>query len=221
MTPGRWSPIHPGSCCRVHLGSAWLIACCCLGAVPRWLGSRARLAEGRGDQVHLRPEQDLPRHRPRLLGLRAEAVRPGQAGLRVRQPGRRPVQRAGRVRRADPQEGDAGHDRRVRHARPREGAVRATALDRFNRSYEYDGLGDNYARFLLDELLPEVEKKTTSRRPADPALEGRQRPRDRRRSAAGRSAPSPRPGSGPTPSAACSAPSAPTSACAAATSTRR
>jgi hypothetical protein len=23
------------------------------------------------------------------------------------------------------------------------------ALDRFNRSYEYDGLGDNYARFLL------------------------------------------------------------------------
>jgi sugar lactone lactonase YvrE/enterochelin esterase-like enzyme len=31
------------------------------------------------------------------------------------------------------------------------------ALDRFNRSYEYDGLGDNYARFLLNELLPEVE----------------------------------------------------------------
>jgi gluconolactonase len=36
------------------------------------------------------------------------------------------------------------------------------ALDRFNRSYEYDGLGDAYARFLLDELLPEVEKKTTA-----------------------------------------------------------
>ena len=36
------------------------------------------------------------------------------------------------------------------------------ALDRFNRSYEYDGLGDGYARFLLDELLPEVEKKTAS-----------------------------------------------------------
>jgi sugar lactone lactonase YvrE/enterochelin esterase-like enzyme len=41
-------------------------------------------------------------------------------------------------------------------------AARDTALDRFNRSYEYDGLGDGYARFLLDELLPEVEKKTTS-----------------------------------------------------------
>ena len=36
------------------------------------------------------------------------------------------------------------------------------ALDRFNRSYEYDGLGDDYVRFLLDELLPEVEKKTTA-----------------------------------------------------------
>ncbi|MEX2174302.1 MAG: SMP-30/gluconolactonase/LRE family protein [Pirellulaceae bacterium] len=33
------------------------------------------------------------------------------------------------------------------------------ALDRFNRSYEYDGLGDHYVRFLLDELLPEVETK--------------------------------------------------------------
>jgi gluconolactonase len=35
------------------------------------------------------------------------------------------------------------------------------ALDRFNRSFEYDGLGDNYARFVLDELLPDVETKTT------------------------------------------------------------
>jgi gluconolactonase len=36
------------------------------------------------------------------------------------------------------------------------------ALDRFNRSYEYDGLGDSYVRFLLDEILPEVETKKTS-----------------------------------------------------------
>lgn len=45
------------------------------------------------------------------------------------------------------------------------GVVKATspsALDRYNRSYEYDGLGDAYARFLLEELLPEVEKKTTA-----------------------------------------------------------
>lgn len=38
----------------------------------------------------------------------------------------------------------------------------STALDRFNRSVEYDGLGDAYARFLLEELLPEVETKKTS-----------------------------------------------------------
>lgn len=36
------------------------------------------------------------------------------------------------------------------------------ALDRFNRSLEYDGLGPNYARFVLEELLPAVEQKTTS-----------------------------------------------------------
>lgn len=36
------------------------------------------------------------------------------------------------------------------------------ALDRFNRSFEYDGLGDRYVRFLLEELLPEVETKTAS-----------------------------------------------------------
>ncbi len=38
----------------------------------------------------------------------------------------------------------------------------ADALNRYNRSYEYDGLGDAYARFLLDEVLPEVETKTTA-----------------------------------------------------------
>ena len=45
------------------------------------------------------------------------------------------------------------------------GRVKATSdqtLDRFNRSYEYDGLGDNYARFLIDELLPVVETKKTA-----------------------------------------------------------
>lgn len=37
----------------------------------------------------------------------------------------------------------------------------SNALDRFNRSFEYDGLGDAYARFLLTEILPEVEKQKT------------------------------------------------------------
>ena len=42
----------------------------------------------------------------------------------------------------------------VMHGRVR--AISTNALDRFNRSYEYDGLGDNYARFLLEELLPHI-----------------------------------------------------------------
>jgi sugar lactone lactonase YvrE/enterochelin esterase-like enzyme len=41
-------------------------------------------------------------------------------------------------------------------------ALSKDAIDRFNRSFEYDGLGDNYVRFLLEEILPEVEKKTAS-----------------------------------------------------------
>ncbi|WP_074315643.1 SMP-30/gluconolactonase/LRE family protein [Singulisphaera sp. GP187] len=48
----------------------------------------------------------------------------------------------------------------VTHGRVK--ALSDSALDRFNRSYEYDGLGDHYVRFLLEELLPEVEKQTTS-----------------------------------------------------------
>lgn len=35
------------------------------------------------------------------------------------------------------------------------------ALPRLNRSFEYDGLGDAYARFILTEIFPEVEKKKT------------------------------------------------------------
>jgi sugar lactone lactonase YvrE len=38
----------------------------------------------------------------------------------------------------------------------------AAALHRYNRSFEYDGLGDAYSRFILNEILPEVEKKKTS-----------------------------------------------------------
>ena len=38
----------------------------------------------------------------------------------------------------------------------------ATSLDRYDRSFEYDGLGDAYARFLLEELLPAVEKQKTT-----------------------------------------------------------
>ncbi len=48
----------------------------------------------------------------------------------------------------------------VMHGRVK--ALGEAALDRFNRSFEYDSLSDNYVRFLVEELLPEVEKKTTA-----------------------------------------------------------
>ncbi len=35
-------------------------------------------------------------------------------------------------------------------------------VDRFNRSFEYDGLGDGYARFLLEEIFPFVKIQKTS-----------------------------------------------------------
>jgi gluconolactonase len=38
-------------------------------------------------------------------------------------------------------------------------AYNTAALDRFNRSFEYDGLGDGYARSLLEEVFPFVESK--------------------------------------------------------------
>lgn len=48
----------------------------------------------------------------------------------------------------------------VMHGRVK--ALSDQAIDRFNRSFEYDGLGDAYARFILDEILPEVEKQRTA-----------------------------------------------------------
>jgi enterochelin esterase-like enzyme/DNA-binding beta-propeller fold protein YncE len=45
--------------------------------------------------------------------------------------------------------------------------------DQANRSYEYDGLSDRYARFLLDEILPEVGKHyNLSTNPNDRAICG-------------------------------------------------
>jgi sugar lactone lactonase YvrE/enterochelin esterase-like enzyme len=52
-------------------------------------------------------------------------------------------------------------------------AANENALARFNRSYEYDGLGDQYARFLIEELLPEVAKSyNLSNDPNDRAIAG-------------------------------------------------
>lgn len=52
-------------------------------------------------------------------------------------------------------------------------AANKDSQPRYNRSYEYDGMGDQYARFLIEELLPEVEKKyNISKDPNDRCIAG-------------------------------------------------
>ena len=46
------------------------------------------------------------------------------------------------------------------------------ALPRFNRSVEYDSVTDRYARFLLDEILPEVARPTSCDRRQQRAICG-------------------------------------------------
>src|SRR6185295_6005322 len=56
------------------------------------------------------------------------------------------------------------------------GKVPSTGVEsfpRYNRSFEYDGMGDRYARFLLEEMLPQVSKKyNLSTDPNDRLLAG-------------------------------------------------
>jgi len=52
-------------------------------------------------------------------------------------------------------------------------AAHQVAQPRYNRSYEYDGMTDLYARFLVEELLPEVRKTYTfSNDPNDRCVAG-------------------------------------------------
>jgi enterochelin esterase-like enzyme/sugar lactone lactonase YvrE len=49
----------------------------------------------------------------------------------------------------------------------------ATQQNRYNRSFEYDSLGSRYARFLIEEILPEVAKRyKLSEDPNDRAIAG-------------------------------------------------
>ena len=61
----------------------------------------------------------------------------------------------------------------VMHGRVK--APSADALDRMNRSFEYDAVSDDYARFLIDEMLPHVAKThglTLSSDPNERAIAG-------------------------------------------------
>lgn len=49
----------------------------------------------------------------------------------------------------------------------------ADQKSRSNRSFEYDSLGDQYARFLIEEFLPEIDKSyNISKNPSDRAISG-------------------------------------------------
>jgi gluconolactonase len=61
----------------------------------------------------------------------------------------------------------------VMHGRVK--APSADALDRMNRSFEYDAVSDDYARFLVDEMLPYIAKThglSLSTDPNDRAIAG-------------------------------------------------
>ena len=52
-------------------------------------------------------------------------------------------------------------------------AADGTSQARFNRSFEYDGMGDRYARFLIEEFLPGIsENWNISQDPNDRAIAG-------------------------------------------------
>ena len=63
---------------------------------------------------------------------------------------------------------DAGHDRPLRRSRRPARAAPRRSRRATTASFEYDGLGDRYARFLIEELLPEIAK--THAISADPNL---------------------------------------------------
>ena len=51
-------------------------------------------------------------------------------------------------------------------------APNKNAEARYNRSYEYDGMGDHYARFLIEEMIPLLEKEHGVRVSDDPNNRG-------------------------------------------------
>ena len=147
-----------------------------------------------------RPASQLPRHAARLLGLRAHAVRPRQAGLRLRQPGRHPVQRAGRLRQPDRQEGDAGRRSASSSCR-----ARCPPSSPTPRSTASTAATNTTASATPTPASCSTNCCPTSRsgRPPTAGRSGSRRTATTAPSAApaaGPSPPSPPPGSGPTPS---------------------
>ena len=146
-----------------------------LQARPR-LDGTARRAQGQSHQMPPWTEQDLPRHRARLLDLRPRPVRPAKtpACVMVFQDGGGYVRRQGRASACRSSSTTSSTRRRCRSpsassstpATSRRRATRTTR-PRSNRSFEYDTLSDQYVRFLEKEILPEVAKDYNLRQDAD------------------------------------------------------
>ena len=108
----------------------------------------------------LRRKQDLSRHAARLQRLRSGAVHGRQAGQPDGLHGRQRLCEDRRAFRVPIVFDNLIHQKAMPvtiavFVNP--GTVPATkpgAKDRSNRSFEYDSMGDRYARFLIDEFLP-------------------------------------------------------------------
>ena len=122
----------------------------------------ARRAQGHAHADAVVEEQDLRGHHPRLVGLRPGAV-PGRRtppAVMVFQDGAGPKDYVPTVFDNLIAKGDMPVTVGI-FINP---GIRATASA--NRSFEYDTLSDQYARFLLEEILPEVEKTVKLRHDA-------------------------------------------------------
>ena len=114
--------------------------------------------KGQIKTLHVLKQRHFPGHRARGHGLHPGAIRRLQARLRLCQNRRFTTPRKALLEDADRHEGDARDHRRVCQA-GRFAAPMKNTLGRRNRCFEYDGMGDNNVRFLVEELLPFVAKQ--------------------------------------------------------------
>ena len=188
-------------------------ACAAVHAGPRFAGPGRRAAR-RGHQAHAGPARSIPGttrdywvYVPKQYDAGEARGGDGVPGRRRVRPRGRQLARAGGLRQPDSQRRHAGHDRRLRQPRRRAAGPRRRAPPlqpqlRIRRR-------GRPLRAVPDRRDPAGGGQDLQPHAPTPISA---------RSAAPVPAPSPhsrRPGTGPTPSAASSAPSAPTSACAA------
>ena len=136
-----------------------------VGAASRCRGEGRRAARDRRTDAALGVE-DFRGHDSRLVDLRAGAVQgraaggaDGLSGRRADARRQRPLAGSRRVRQPDCPRRHAADDCRLHQSRQRQDPSREQSNRPSNRGFEYDSLGNRYVRFLLEEIIPEVEKR--------------------------------------------------------------